>query len=114
MQFRVNQVSAKMALYIKLLIFWLALTVTSANTDRSQSNESSVPLIRKPRYYFAMQDYLKPWNLTLESLVGRWKPADRRAEKPKIKQQIKPKSLQLTTPKPQLLLSQPKSNCTGK
>lgn len=103
-----------MALYTKLLFFFLALTVTLADIEiGSQLKQSTVPLVRKPRYYFAVQDYLKPWNLTLESLVGRWKPVDRRTERPKVKLQIKPQP-KLTTPKPQLLVSSPKSNCTGK
>lgn len=111
-QFRANRASAKMALCTKFLLFLLA--VNFAKIDGSQSNQSTIPLTRKPRYYFAMQDYLKPWNMTLESLVGQWKPLDRRTEKSKLKLQTKPKPLQITTPKPLPLESQSKSNCTGK
>ncbi|KAH9404850.1 hypothetical protein TYRP_000682 [Tyrophagus putrescentiae] len=58
-----------------------------------------------------MQEYLKPWNLTLESFFGRWKPVERRFEKPKLKLPVKMRP-STTTPKPQQRESPPVTNCT--
>ncbi len=102
-----------MAQYTKLLLFTLTITVSlAADQKQAEINGSQTLLIRKPRYYFAMQEYLKPWNLTLESFFGKWKPVERRTEKPKLKLPIK--SRPTTTPKPPKIESQPVANCTGK